>query len=39
MIVVALILINFIIKEVKIKKILVSAYAMKEGILWEMKNS
>ncbi|MFK7774064.1 MAG: exopolyphosphatase [Saprospiraceae bacterium] len=39
MIVVALILINFIIKKVEIEKILVSAYAMKEGILWEMNNS
>lgn len=39
MIVVALILINFIIKKVAIEKILVSAYAMKEGILWEMNNT
>lgn len=39
MIVVALILIDFIIKKAKIEKILVSAYAMKEGILWEMKNA
>lgn len=39
MIVVALILINFIIKKAEIEKILVSAYAMKEGILWEMRNS
>ncbi len=38
MIVVALILIDFILKKVDIKKILVSAYAMKEGILWEMRN-
>lgn len=38
MIVVALILINFIIKKADIEKILVSAYAMKEGILWEMRN-
>ena len=39
MIVVALILIDFIIKKVKIEKILVSAYAMKEGILWEMRKT
>lgn len=39
MIVVALILIDFIIKKAEIEKILVSAYAMKEGILWEMRNS
>ncbi|MFK8010167.1 MAG: phosphatase [Saprospiraceae bacterium] len=39
MIVVALILIDFIIKKVAIEKILVSAYAMKEGILWEMRNT
>ncbi len=39
MIVVALILIDFIIKKAKIEKIVVSAYAMKEGILQEMKNS
>ncbi len=38
MIVVALFLIDFIIKKADIKKILVSAYAMKEGILWEMRN-
>jgi exopolyphosphatase/guanosine-5'-triphosphate,3'-diphosphate pyrophosphatase len=37
MIVVALILIDFILKRTEIKKILVSAYAMKEGILWEMR--
>jgi len=37
MIVVALILINFILEKVAIEKILVSAYAMKEGILWEMR--
>ena len=39
MIVVALILIDFIIKKVEIEKILVSAYALKEGILWEMRNT
>lgn len=39
MIVVALILIDFMLKNVAIEKILVSAYAMKEGILWEMRNS
>ncbi len=38
MIVVALILIDFIIAKADIEKILVSAYAMKEGILWEMRN-
>ena len=37
MIIVALILIDFIIKKANIKKIMVSAYAMKEGILWEMR--
>jgi len=39
MIVVALILIDFILKKVKIEKILVSAYALKEGILWEMREA
>ncbi len=39
MIVVALVLVNFIIKKAEIKKIMVSAYAMKEGILWEMVES
>lgn len=38
MIVVALILIDFILGKANIEKILVSAYAMKEGILWEMRN-
>lgn len=38
MIVVAMILIDFIIRKAGIKKIMVSAYAMKEGILWEMIN-
>lgn len=38
MIVVALVLIDFIIKRANIKKIIVSAYAMKEGILSEMVN-
>jgi len=36
MIVVALVLIEFIIKKAEIEKLMVSAYAMKEGILWEM---
>lgn len=39
MIVVALVLIEFIIKKINSEQILVSAYAMKEGILWEMRNS
>lgn len=39
MIVVALVLIDFIIKRAKINQIMVSAYAMKEGILWEMTRS
>jgi len=38
MISVALVLIDFIIQKANIQKIMVSAYAMKEGILWEMKN-
>lgn len=38
MIVVALILIEFIIKKISSTHIIVSAYAMKEGILWEMRN-
>ena len=38
MIVVALILIDFIIKKAKTENLVVSAYAMKEGILWEMLN-
>jgi len=36
MIVVAMVLINFIIQKADIKKIMVSSYAMKEGILSEM---
>lgn len=39
MIVVAMVLINFIIEKADIEKIMVSAYAMKEGILWEMVNT
>jgi exopolyphosphatase/guanosine-5'-triphosphate,3'-diphosphate pyrophosphatase len=35
---VALVLINIILKRAKINQMLVSAYAMKEGILWEMAN-
>jgi exopolyphosphatase/guanosine-5'-triphosphate,3'-diphosphate pyrophosphatase len=35
---VALVLINVIFKKAKINQMLVSAYAMKEGILWEMAN-
>jgi exopolyphosphatase/guanosine-5'-triphosphate,3'-diphosphate pyrophosphatase len=35
---VALILINIILEKAKINQMLVSAYAMKEGILWEMAN-
>ncbi|MEM6965344.1 MAG: phosphatase [Bacteroidota bacterium] len=38
MIVVAMVLIDFIIRKVATEKIMVSAYAMKEGILWEMIN-
>jgi exopolyphosphatase/guanosine-5'-triphosphate,3'-diphosphate pyrophosphatase len=34
----ALVLINVIFEKVKINQMLVSAYAMKEGILWEMAN-
>lgn len=34
----ALVLINVILKKAKINQMLVSAYAMKEGILWEMAN-
>ena len=36
MIVVAMILIEYIIRKANIQKIMVSAYAMKEGILSEM---
>lgn len=36
MIIVAMILINFILKKANIKQISVSSYAMKEGILYEM---
>lgn len=39
MIVVAMVLIKYIIKKAGIEKIMVSAYAMKEGILWEMVNA
>ena len=39
MIVVAMILIEYIIRKANIKKIMVSSYAMKEGILSEMLNS
>lgn len=35
---VALVLIDIILKNVKINQMLVSAYAMKEGILWEMRH-
>jgi len=38
MIIVAMILINFILKKANIKQISISAYAMKEGILSEMIN-
>lgn len=38
MIIVAMILINFILKKADIQRISVSSYAMKEGILYEMTN-
>ena len=38
LIVVAFLLIDFIIKKAGIKKIITSAYAMKEGILADMVN-
>jgi exopolyphosphatase / guanosine-5'-triphosphate,3'-diphosphate pyrophosphatase len=36
---VALVLIDVILKKAKINQMLVSAYAMKEGILWEMRHN
>ena len=36
LIVMALVLIKYIIKKAGIKNIVISAYAMKEGMLWEM---